>query len=310
MKRSVATVLAVGSLFATAALSADAGSGKGGLRYTITVTKFENEAGWSGRWDIGHGFTTIMTDLLNTSGKFIVLGDAEMRKEAMAEQDLAATGRMAGGKKTPQVGRMTPAQLLVRGSITHVQEGTTGGGGGLNFQGVRLGGSKENAEVNITMYLVDSETGQVKASTKVVGKSAKRGLNVGYHGSALGGLTGDLAGMKNDNVGKACEDAVKQGVEFLTKQLDTIQWEGSVVLVKPDSIMINRGMREGVAVGAKFSVGKTEKVVDPDTGETLDTSMTKVGTVEVADVKEKISTCKIVDGGDKMEKGMTVMPVK
>jgi hypothetical protein len=50
--------------------------------------------------------------------------------------------------------------------------------------------------------------------------------------------------------------------------------------------------------------------VDPDTGETLDTSMTKVGTVEVAEVKEKISNCKILDGGDKMEKGMTVMPAK
>ena len=25
----------------------------GGLRYSITVTKFENKAGWYGQWDIG-----------------------------------------------------------------------------------------------------------------------------------------------------------------------------------------------------------------------------------------------------------------
>ena len=95
---------------------------EGNLRYSITVSKFENEAGWSGQWNVGDGFTTIMTDALQQNGKFIVLGDSDMRKEAMAEQDLAASGRTAGGAKTPQIGRMTPAQLLVRGSVTHVQD--------------------------------------------------------------------------------------------------------------------------------------------------------------------------------------------
>ena len=102
---------------------------QGNLRYSITVSKFPNESGWSGQWDVGDGFTTILTDALQQSQKFIVLGDSEMRKEAMGEQDLAASGRMAGGKKAPQIGRMTPAQLLVKGAITHVQE-TKGGGGG------------------------------------------------------------------------------------------------------------------------------------------------------------------------------------
>ncbi|MEZ4576982.1 MAG: hypothetical protein R2861_01605 [Desulfobacterales bacterium] len=41
---------------------------------------------------------------------------------------------------------------------------TTGGSGGFSFQGTRIGGSKDSAEVNITMYLVEAETGQVKAS--------------------------------------------------------------------------------------------------------------------------------------------------
>ena len=107
---------------------------------------------------------------------------------------LVDSGRAAKGKKAPKKGRMTPAQLLVRGSVTHVQSSTTGGSGGIRFKGIRLGGSKDSAEVNITMYLVDTETGQVKASTKVVGKSGRRGLKVGYWGSKLGGLTGDLAG--------------------------------------------------------------------------------------------------------------------
>ena len=247
-----------------------------------------------------------MTDVLQQNGKFIVLGDADMRQEAMAEQDLAASGRLAGGKKAPQVGRMTPAQLLVRGSITHVQDDRAGGSGGLNFKGFRIGGSGGKAEVNITIYLVDSETGQVKASQKVVGVAGRRGVGIGYSGSALGGLGGDLEGFTKDNVGKACEDAVVQCVEFLEKQLESIPWEGSVMIASADKLVINRGSREGVSAGMKFQVGSTEELVDEDTGEVLDVEITTVGTTEVTEVKEKIAYCKPVAGA---AKGMSVMPV-
>lgn len=286
---------------------ASAAQAQGNLRYSITVSKFPNEAGWSGKWDIGDGFTTILTDALQQSGKFIVLGDSEMRKEAMAEQDLAASGRMAGGKKAPQVGRMTPAQLLVRGSITHVQDETAGGRGGISFRGISLGASGGKAEVNITIYLVDSATGQVKASQKVVGQAGRRGLGVGYHGSALGGLGGDLEGFRKDNVGKACEDAVVEAVEFLTQQLEQIPWEGSIVLATDSRIVINRGEREGVATGMQFNVGSVEELVDPDTGEVLDVDMSTLGTVSVTEVREKIAYCTPLAGA---EKGMSVLPVR
>ncbi len=280
----------------------------GNLRYSISVTKFKNEAGWHGRWNVGDGMQTAMTNLLHESGWFIVLGDGEMRKEAMNEQDLAASGRTAQGKKTAKIGRMTPAQLLVRGSITHVQNDTGSGGGGLSFQGFSIGGSAGKAEMNVTIYLVDSETGQVRASTDVVGVSGKRGFTVGYHGSSLGGLGGNFGGQEKDNVGKALEDAVGQAVIFLIKQLDSIPWEGSVVMVKGSKIIINRGSREGVEVGRKFKVGGVEELVDPDTGEVLDSEMTEVGTIKVTKVKEKISYCTSVAGSG-MAKGMTVFPM-
>ena len=299
--KTVAAFCAVGLLGLAAAHA------EGNLRYSITVSKFENEAGWSGRWDVGDGFATIMTDALQQNGKFIVLGDSEMRQEAMKEQDLATSGRMAGGNKAPQVGRMTPAQLLVRGSVTHVQDETSGGSGGLSFKGISLGGSKGKAEVNITIYLVDSETGQVKASQKVVGQAGRRGLSVGYSGSALGGLGGDMAGFRNDNVGKACEDAVVQCVEFLEKQLESVPWKGSIMLAGADKLVINRGTREGVSVGQEFTVGTVEELVDEDTGEVLDSEVSTIGSTEVTEVKEKIAYCTPLAGA---AKGMSVMPAK
>lgn len=300
------TTLALAA-FAAAAAFAEGGN----LRYSIMVNKFENKANWRGQWELGDAWGTILTDQLVQSGKFIVLGEADMRGAAMQEQDLAASGRTAGGKKAPQMGRMTPAQLLVKGAITHVQE-TKGGSGGFSLgkgilSGVSIGGSAGGAEINITIYICDSATGQVKASKSVIGKSGKRGIGLGYHGNKLGGLTGDLEGFEKDNMGQACTDAVAQAVEFLVAQLESIPWEGSVSLVKPDKLLINRGSREGVAVGMKFDIGKVEEIVDEDTGEVLDSEMTKIGTVVVTEVKEKISYTTPLEGA---EKGMGVHPAK
>jgi curli biogenesis system outer membrane secretion channel CsgG len=313
MKRSLMTALCLAFVFImpvswVAAEDTIPAPPAGNLRYSITVTKFKNEAGWHGRWNVGDGMQTVMTNLLQESGWFIVLGDGEMRKAAMAEQDFAASGRTAQGKKTAKIGRMTPAQLLVRGSITHVQNDTGSGGGGISFQGFSIGGSAGKAEMNVTIYLVDSETGQVKASTDVVGVSGKRGFTVGYHGGALGGLGGNFGGAEKDNVGKALEDAVGQAVLFLIQQLDSIPWEGSVVMVKGDKVIINRGSREGVEVGREFKVGSVEELVDPDTGEVLDSEMTSIGTIKVTKTKDKISYCSPVTGSG-MQKGMSVFPM-
>ncbi|RJQ65321.1 MAG: hypothetical protein C4519_28230 [Desulfobacteraceae bacterium] len=307
------TLVLVGVLFSVhATVSAeDWPKNKGNLRYTITVTKFDNQAGWSGRWDIGDGFGEIMTNALNESGWFIVLGEKDMRQAAMEEQDFAASGRVAGGKKAPKMGRMTAAQLLVKGAITHVQDSTTGGGGGLHFKGIKIGGSSDAAEINMTMYLVNSETGQVGASTKVIGRSGRKALGLGYYGDKLKGLTGDMEGFRNDNVGKACEDAVGQAVKYLIEQVQGMPWEGTVILAKAGKIAINRGSREGVQVGNKFDVGHAEQVVDEDTGEVLDEEMTQIGTIQVTEVKEKMAYCKVVTGNSaQIEKGMTVHPAK
>lgn len=281
---------------------------KGNLKYSISVSKFENKAGWHGQWDIGDAWGTVMTAALNDSKRFIVLGETDMRKEAMNEQDFAASGRTASGKKAPEKGAMTPAQLLVKGDITHVQSSTSGGEGGISIKGIRLGGSKDTAEINATIYIVDSRTGQVKASTKVVGKAGRKGIGIGYSGSALGGLTGDMDAFKKDNVGKATEDAVAQAVEFLTKQLEKIPWEGTVISVQDGRFIINRGTREGVAEGQTFAAGKLEEMKDPDTGEILDSSVKKVGVLKAVTVKEKIAICEATDGKGKIEKGMSVQP--
>lgn len=155
---------------------------------------------------------------------------------------------------------------------------------------------------------MDTETGQVKASKSVVGKSTRKGLKLSYSGSALGGLRGGGGSEQVDNVGKACEDAVQQAVRFLTKQLEDVRWEASIILAKGEKIIINRGSREGVTAGQEFEVGDVEELVDEDTGEVLDVEVTVVGKIKADKVNEKITYCSLVEGGDGIAKGMSAYP--
>jgi curli biogenesis system outer membrane secretion channel CsgG len=286
------------------ALPVRAEDAAGGLRYSITVTKFENRSGWSGYWDLGDAWDTVLTDMLNQTGKFIVLGETDMRGAALDEQDFAASGRTAGGKKAPVTGQMTPAQLLVKGAITHAQGDTGSAGGGIRIKGFKIGGGGGKGEVNATIYIVDSTTGQVVASKSVVGTHKRSAMDVGY---ATGSWGASFGGDKKDNVGLAVQDACAEAVAFMLEQLPNITWTGSVVLVKGDKVYLNRGAREGVIVGQTFTVGEVEVIRDPDTGEVLDESMTEIARLSVDTVKEKLSIASITSGSaSAVAKGMTI----
>jgi curli biogenesis system outer membrane secretion channel CsgG len=273
------------------------------LRYSIAVSKFENRSNWSGQWNLGDAWGAVLTDSLNQTGRFIVLGEKDMRAEAMGEQDFAASGRAAGGGKTVVTGQMTPAQLLVKGEITQFADGTAGGGGGIGFKGIRVGLKGGKAEINVVMYIVDSSTGQVMASKKCYGEVTKTGLSLGID---KGGFSGDVGGFKKTNAGKAIEIAVDEGVAFLISQLEEIPWTGKIILSKGKEVYINRGSREGVSMGQTFNVGEPTILRDPDTGEVLDYTIEKSGTIQVTQVKEKIAICKVVSGSG-IKKGMTVL---
>ena len=68
-------------LFAFGAVQAE----EGGLRYTIAVAKFENSSQFpSGQFALPSTFASMLTDSLQKTGKFIVLGENDMRLEAVA----------------------------------------------------------------------------------------------------------------------------------------------------------------------------------------------------------------------------------
>ncbi len=284
------------TLFSAVALA------QGGLRYTIQVRKFENKAGWHGQWDLGDAWGAVLTDKLQQSEQFMVIAEQDMREAAMDEQDFSASGRTAGGKKAPKTGQMTPAQLLVKGVIAQFDEGTSGGKGGVSFGGVSLRGKGGTSLISGTVYVVDSTTGMVTASKDFEAKITKKGVGVGL---SKHGFHGDIGGFKKTPAGKVMAQACEEIVQFLVSQTQSIAWTGSVIKGGDSNIIINRGTREGVAVGRTFKVGRAEEIRDPDSGELLDQDIITTGTIEVTKVKEKLAYCKKVSGATP-KKGDTI----
>jgi hypothetical protein len=197
----------------------------GGLRYSITVSKFENKAGWYGQWDIGDAWGTVLTDMLNQTGRFIVLGESDMRQEAMGEQDLGASGRTAGGAKTAVTGQMTPAQLLVKGAITHVQGDTAGAGG------VSIGvGSAARRQERSAHTWVDS-TGRVWPPSVVGGQEAGARYSQRQGAALAATRTTTSAGGQ-----AACAEAVSSSPPSCQHPLDRLSGHG-----QDGQVSINQG---------------------------------------------------------------------
>jgi len=290
---------------ASIAVPIPAAPAKGGLRYTIGVTKFENHSNFSGQFALADTLASLLTDSLQRSNHFIVLGEGEMRAAAIAEQDLSAAGRTASGGKEPAKGNLTPAQLLVKGDVTSFQPSTKGGTGGATVAGLHLGLTKDTAEINMVIYVVDATTGQVVASQKTVGQAKSTNTSLTFTDKNYGT---DLTSFKNTNMGKAVEKAIDEAVTFISAQIPKLRWSGAVILLKERQVYINRGDREGVTVGQEFKVGASEVLRDPATGETLEVLFTQKGIIKVETVREKISICSIVSG-EEIAPSMSIFPL-
>lgn len=289
--RAVIVSVLIVSLLAPATLEAES---TGGLRFTIMVSKFDVQtAGYQGRFDLGDSWKSIMTAALGENENFIVVGEADMRDEAMAEQGFGASGATVQGYKTPRRGNMTPAQLLVKGVITHYEQNSSGGSGGLHLKNVRIGAGKDKTIVRATVYVIDSASGMVVASNNFEGSASKRTMNLKFW---KGGKAGDLGKYDADSSSKALIDAIDQTIGWMTGKLPSIPWRGEIVMVKQNMVIVNRGQREGVRPGERFIAGEATVLRDPDTGEVLDYDIDIQANLEVDRVKEKIAYCKVVHG--------------
>lgn len=286
VSRSMLSIVAATVILCAVPLSAQ--SARGGLRYTIAVDKFENKSEHPRA--LGDEWSTLLTSALHESGHFIVVAQDDMQLKALKEQLRALSGITTQGKKTAARGQMSPAQLLVKGVITHYKQDAANQGGGIGLGKFKINAGRKKTEIRATLQVIDASTGALVAAKNFVGLAQARTFGVQDD-------KGSNASMgEDDNVHAALEKAIGEVIPWLVSQLPSVAWRGSVVRVVAERIIINRGSREGVASGDEFIAGESELLRDPDTGEVLDEIVNERALIRVVQLNERTSTCSIVNG--------------
>ncbi|MCB1058269.1 MAG: hypothetical protein KDD11_22445 [Acidobacteria bacterium] len=263
------------------------------LRFTVMVSKFENQTPFQGQLDLGNSWRTIMTGALGKNPHFIVVSESDMRQEAIKTQTFDASGVTTQGHTTSQRGNLTPAQLLVKGTITHYETKKGNNKGIWKSHNVEIGGTQEGSEIKATVQLIDASTGTVIVANNFTGKSKKRGVGITFRKNQT---EGDLSTERNDSVSQAMIDAIDQTIAWMVTKLPSIPWRGEIMLIDGDTFVVNRGTREGVETGEIFVAGPIKILRDPDTGELLDVHVDEQARLRVDRVREKVSYCSVVAG--------------
>ena len=143
--------------------------------------------------------------------------------------------------------------------------------------------------------MIDTSTGSVVAAKEFIGVAAARA--VGVKEDDTDEKKGDDAKLAREaNIHAAIEKALEEVIPWMVKQLPSVRWRGTVVRVDQTEIIVNRGLREGVAAGDEFIVGESEILRDPDTGEVIDELVRERARIKVVQVNERTSICVLVNG--------------
>jgi len=181
-------------------------------RPSVGVAEFRNEtsAGW---WygGVGNDLAGMLTNEMASTDKFRMVERAKLGP-VLEEQDLGASGRVSS-KTAAKVGKLTGAKYLVMGTVSAYEEHASGGGGGLSFHGIGVGGKKEDAYIAIDVRVVDTTTGEVAFTRTVEAHSTNYGMGVSVY---RGGVGGNFGKYENTPAGKAIRACLVEISDYLS----------------------------------------------------------------------------------------------
>lgn len=248
------------------------------IKKRVAVMTFEDKTDkryrwWDGRQP-GDGMADMLTTALVKSGKYVVLEREEIGK-LMEEQQLGQTG-VVTEQSAAKVGQMLGVELAVMGSVTEF--GNTQDEKGGKVKGWKVGVKTQTATVAVDVRIVNTSTGDILAAETVRKEESSSGINFSTPKYGIKNETD----FDNSLVGKATRNAINKIVTLIDQQGEALPWSGKVITVKGTTIYIKPGSDAGLKIGDVLSIyAQGEALIDPDTGLSLGSVESKIGTIEV-----------------------------
>ncbi len=291
---------------------------------TSSATSFQavGADGKSVTWETQHanmvpvnGIEAIVTDVMNRSGRFRLV-ERQALSSILDEQDLVTAGRISAPSGAA-TGNVLGARFLVQAVVTdyeaNVSGRSAGGLGGaltnrlpavIGAVGVRSGLGR----VGMNFRLIDAETSEIVYTKQIESIIRERGLMFG--GLAFGGsgvLGGFFSNYARTPIGQAVIAGVNKGIYELVKNIGAEAASGSVVRADGNQLYVNLGQGVVAAGGELRIISKGEELIDPETGISLGSLETEIGSARVVNVQEQFSIAELVSSTGSPSRGDLVV---
>ena len=291
---------------------------------TSSATSFQavGADGESVTWETQHanmvpvnGIEAIVTDVMNRSGRFRLV-ERQALSSILDEQDLVTAGRISAPSGAA-TGNVLGARFLVQAVVTdyeaNVSGRSAGGLGGaltnrlpavIGAVGVRSGLGR----VGMNFRLIDAETSEIVYTKQIESIIRERGLMFG--GLAFGGsgvLGGFFSNYARTPIGQAVIAGVNKGIYELVKNIGAEAASGSVVRADGNQLYVNLGQGVVAAGDELRIISKGEELIDPETGISLGSLETEIGSARVVNVQEQFSIAELVSSTGSPSRGDLVV---
>jgi curli biogenesis system outer membrane secretion channel CsgG len=263
-----------------------------GPKRTVAVAPFgvtSNFAAEYGFTDVGGGMAAMLATALVESRQFLVVERAQL-STVLAEQELGANA-MSTPESAVQPGALLGAQLLIVGEITEFSDADKGRGFGLGLslgeKQLGLSPQSKTGTVGLDVRVVDTTSGRIVAVFQVREKMKARAvaMNIGYKGRSAG-----ISDFLRTPIGQAARSAINQVVQQFATVAASQPWNGSVVDVEDQKLVINAGADSGVKVGDQFTIRRVAKVLtDPASGRVLGRRTEIMGFATIEEVGDALA---------------------
>jgi len=266
-----------------------------GPKKTIFVGVFEAVDIMGGQ-ETGEGLSAMLTDALVKDGRFVVVERAAF-SDIQAEQQIGTQG-MTTSETAAKSGQMIGANLIVRGAVTKF--GPQSGGGSLNIGGLggfgnTLGLSHTVDECTISLRIIDTTTGQVISTSTADGTASSNGVAADF--STKSGMEFGGQAFNNSPMGQAAGDAIQKAVRQIELVAANTPWSALVADDADGQVYVTAGADANMQMGTTLHVyHRSRTVTDPSTGVVLDTLYDPVGTIQITQVRDKISIASVSSG--------------
>lgn len=231
----------------------------------------------------------LLTTAMFNTNRFTMV-ERKQIEAVLAEQDFGDSGRVTDASAA-RIGQALGADYILFAAINEWTPNKKSGG--------VLGSGKSVAEVALSIKVVDAETGQVVYADTVRGQAESRNA----------GLPLIAAAADNSPVNYALVSAINKVSYLLATSLESKAWEGTIVHIAGDNVVINGGEERGVAPGMRFlAVSRGVELRDPDSGELLGYHEDVIGSIQVTVVKKQTATAVILEGCEGLKAGDFVRP--